>query len=43
MLRTSTLKTAFIAWLQYHSMKQAELVSIGTNYCSGEYVCSRLG
>lgn len=32
MLRASTLKTAFYAWLQYHSMKQTELVSIGIVY-----------
>lgn len=29
LLRTSILKTTFHAWLQYHSMKQTELVSIG--------------
>ena len=29
LLRTSILKTTFHAWLQYHSMKRTELVSIG--------------
>ena len=39
MLRASTLKTAFRAWLQYHSMKQTELVSIGIIHLLWHEVC----
>ena len=39
MLRASILKTAFHAWLQYHSMKQTELVSIGIVYLLWHEVC----